>query len=602
LDLEALYRLTEEEQRKIQRFYELLGPRRPLLDTELEELECEVEDFLEYVGLQKSREAFTAAVMRIAALREDLLLQQIAEFDEAKRTQVRERAYEWVSRYYLRRFEALLDRARPHLSTFYAALAGHVHKIGLLMSEWQRHWNAHIQAINRELMRLFGGDEEKVVRTLLAKNLLDRGHGGEVADRCYSVLRIEDDGTIRRLCYAEAFKDEVTAVLEALDAAIAELGKLEDEVWGQDAEWIAYLTAIRDALAVTDPDIAVEAWAEVDRRWMAVTTPIQIGHPLEYYEDRLRKAVALEWDLRIQKPSYPAGERAKKVLAAFGHFYTKLGQKDDRIYRRCAEHIRRTQLYVGRPMLFYGSEFNGLFSAQVVPNDEVVSAELGKKIFAYADMVYDAQRAKPRMRLGEMVYGKELYDHFRRILKEPGIWHRVYDISTIGHEYGHILWMDEDTEVVMNASGQFKNIEEFKATAGGLVSFFLYEEEGLWEYVCEDLLTRAVSLVGWMEVEEVRPYYVEGLIHLAGLFAGGVCSFDGALRVDLSKERYEALKEWYLQRYEELAAHYIAKRDAKEYLERFVEPGGVPMPKDRQVREFVEYYYDLYKKVGAQVA
>jgi len=35
---------------------------------------------------------------------------------------------------------------------------------------------------------------------------------------------------------------------------------------------------------------------------------------------------------------------------------------------------------LGKPMPIYGAEFNGLFSAQVVPNDEIVSAEFGKKI------------------------------------------------------------------------------------------------------------------------------------------------------------------------------------------------------------------------------
>ncbi|MEZ4694222.1 MAG: hypothetical protein R2837_09600 [Aliarcobacter sp.] len=34
--------------------------------------------------------------------------------------------------------------------------------------------------------------------------------------------------------------------------------------------------------------------------------------------------------------------------------------------------------FVGRPALFFGAELNGLFSAQVVPNDEVVLEE-GKK-------------------------------------------------------------------------------------------------------------------------------------------------------------------------------------------------------------------------------
>ncbi len=61
--------------------------------------------------------------------------------------------------------------------------------------------------------------------------------------------------------------------------------------------------------------------------------------------------------------------------------------------------VDETQLYIGQPILYYAAEFNGLFSAQVVPNDEQVSAELGKKIFAYADFVMESKKSKPIMKL-----------------------------------------------------------------------------------------------------------------------------------------------------------------------------------------------------------
>ena len=66
----------------------------------------------------------------------------------------------------------------------------------------------------------------------------------------------------------------------------------------------------------------------------------------------------------------------------------------------------------------------------------------------------------------------------------------------------------------MNMTGQFKNIEEFKATASGLMAFFHEENSLLKEYIIDDLVSRAVALIGWREVENVLPYYCEGLIHL----------------------------------------------------------------------------------------
>jgi hypothetical protein len=256
---------------------------------------------------------------------------------------------------------------------------------------------------------------------------------------------------------------------------------------------------------------------------------------------------------------------------------------------------------MGRPFSFYGSELNGLFSAQVVPNDEVVSQEFGKKIFAYGDLVYQTQKAKPFMKLHSVIYGKALARKFREILESPGIWLKVYEITTIGHEFGHILWIDKDSESLMNRSGQFKNLEEFKATLGGLAAFFMFEDEKLSEYVLEDTITRAISLIGWMEVDEVLPYYIEGLLHLEGLFSAGVLSFDKKLHINFDRASYEKLKEWYMNIYEELAKHYLQKLDSQRFLERFILKERNYYPKNKEIRDFVNYYYKLYKEIGTKI-
>jgi hypothetical protein len=152
----------------------------------------------------------------------------------------------------------------------------------------------------------------------------------------------------------------------------------------------------------------------------------------------------------------------------------------------------------------------------------------------------------------------------------------------------------------MNKSGAFKNIEEFKATTGGLVAFFENENENLKTNVLEDLIKRAVGLISWMETPEVQPYYCEGLIHLKGLFESGVLSFDKKLFIDESK--YEELKKWYKKTYKELATCYLQKRDAKEFLEKFVRKKDKTYePVDENIRYFVNYYWNLYKDIGQVV-
>jgi hypothetical protein len=61
------------------------------------------------------------------------------------------------------------------------------------------------------------------------------------------------------------------------------------------------------------------------------------------------------------------------------------------------------------------------------------------------------------------------------------------------------------------------------------------------------------------------------------------------------------MKELYIQSYKDLAMHYLDKKDANEYLAKYaIKSDGVYLPKDEQIRQFVEYYYARYKEIGQQ--
>ncbi len=345
---------------------------------------------------------------------------------------------------------------------------------------------------------------------------------------------------------------------------------------------------------------------------MKITTPIQIGHPLEYYEDHFRKAVALEWDIRLVNPSIQNNnQRVEKIKAMFSELFETIKQNNDEksIYDFSLKSLDKVQLYLGRPALFFGAEFNGLFSAQVVPNDEVVSAKEGKKIFAFSDEILQGQRAKPFLRLSKEIFGQKFLTNERNFLfQEDKKWHQVYDITTIGHEFGHILWCDDETESVMNKSGNFKNIEEFKATTGGLVSFFMdkqSDEKELEEFVISDTIKRAVSLIGWMEVDEVQPYYCEGLIHLTGLFETNTLVWDEAnlkLTINLENENLSSLKQWYIDTYKKLSIHYLNKKDATLFLKEYaVKKEKYFSPTNPTIDNFVQYYFNRYKEIGQEL-
>ena len=478
------------------------------------------------------------------------------------------------------------------------------------MSKWQSSWTAHIiNGINKELLEKFEGNETKVFEYLEDEKLLDLGHGGITADRCYSAL-VKKDNSYESQAYIKAFKQETTNVINALEQFLENIIEKEDDVFNQKWDFVLYLQTLIQAFSEDDTNTLVSKWADVDRAWMKIKTPIQIGHPLEYYEDHFRKAVALEWDIRFTNPEFAQNDhRVNKIKAAFEkvHNSFELNEEYDEIYNFSLKSLDKVQLYIGRPAIFFGAEFNGLFSAQVVPNDEIVSKEEGKKIFAFADEILQISRAKPFLKLSREIFGQEFLSEDRKFLfNETKSWHQVYDITTIGHEYGHILWCDDETESVMNKTGNFKNIEEFKATTGGLVSYFLDQDDDeahLKKQILIDTVKRAVGLIAWMEVDEVQPYYCEGLIHLTGLFETKVLSWENQkLTVDMSDDRYEDLKRWYINTYTNLAKHYLDKKDATIFLNQFAKKDEKYfMPVNKTINDFVKYYFERYKEIGQEI-
>ncbi len=597
-DLEKIYLLLKEKQKELNSFFDVLKEK----DKTKKDF---IDNFLQQIGLDLNDENRLAAISRIVNLREDTLIQAMEKegFNEDKIIKSKEEAYLWVSRYHIKLHSKLLYKidSLKLLTPFYRTILNGIHEVGLSISDWQSSWTAHIiNGINRELYRVFGGDEEKIYEMINEKELFDKNEEGKKGDRSYSVLIKTKDG-YKSIAYKEAFKNEVEKTVKSLKKLILQLSVLEDELYNQKELYIRYFEAIVEAFDEKDTSKLIKKWADVDRAWMKITTPLQVGHPLEYYEDHYKKAVALEWDMRIANPAYNQESQTKNHISKMFIKLYDLLCDDTHTKDKVLDAISKVQLYIGRPMLYYGAEFCGLFSAQVVPNDETVSKEYGKKIFAFSDNVLDSIKAKPTLKIHQMIFGKDFIEHEKELIfKKEKLWHKLYDTTTIGHEFGHILWMDDDTETVMNKTGNFKNIEEFKATTGGLMAFFENENEELKEYILRDIIKRAITLIAWKETGEVEPYYCEGLIHLHILFQSKALKFDDRLSIDFG--RYEQTKTEYKKVYEELAKHYLDKKDATLFLKRFAQKDGKYfIPKEKKVQNFVSYYWKLYKEIGRVV-
>jgi len=612
-DVQKVYNYLSDKKKEVNKLYEFLEK------NQFEKLEI-IDTMAQKLGLAMSEDLRVALVGRLVSLRDDSFVQVLKkrEMSDGQIITLVEVAYKFVAEFWNNYHNETIEYIHNEnlLTPFYREVFKGVYQVGLCMTVWQSSWTAHIiNGINKELSLKFGSDE-KVMAFLEANNLFDLGHDEMVADRSYSVLvkneEEDEENEYKSEAYIKAFRKEVLAVVDALEEFSDSLIELEDEVYGQKWEYIKYIQSLITAFSEKRPDRLVHYWSEVDRAWMEITTPIQIGHPLEYYEDHYRKAVALEWDIRLANPTYQSeNQRAKKLKNMSGELYLAIDneKRHKTIFDFCQKSLDKVQLYIGRPALFFGAEYNGLFSAQVVPNDEKISKACGKKIFAFSDEILQTSRAKPFLKIALDIFGQEFLSTERNFLfKNSQDWHRVYDITTIGHEFGHILWCDEETESVMNKTGNFKNIEEFKATTGGLVSFFMdneNDEKELEKYVISDTIKRAVGLIGWMEVDEVQPYYCEGLIHLNGLFQTGVLSFDEEnkkLGIDKCDTKIKLLKDWYISVYSSLALHYLEKFDATLWLHQFaIKEEKYFLPKNQNLKNFVLYYFDKYKQMGTEL-
>ena len=607
----------------LQKIYDFLNDQKTITNKIISHLENEefdklglIDDFAKALKLEMTSDLRFALVTRLVNLRDDSLVQVLKKLEKNEKEiiDLQEKAYGFVKEYWHEKHTKLIDLIVQNnlLTPFYREVFIGVYNVGLQMTAWQTSWTAHIiNGVNKDLMAKFDGNEEKIMKYLEDEKLLDLGHDGITADRCYSAL-VKDGEKYKSQAYIKAFKKETTEVVDALEEFADKLIELEDEIYNQKWDYVLYIQALIKAFSEDRTNELVSKWADVDRAWMKIKTPIQIGHPLEYYEDHFRKAVALEWDIRLTNPKFAQNDhRVNKIKSAFSKIYSSFEPNETykKTYDFSLKSLDKVQLYVGRPALFFGAEFNGMFSAQVVPNDEIVSLEEGKKIFAFSDEILQTSRAKPFLKLSREIFGQEILTIDRTFLfNETASWHQVYDISTVGHEYGHILWCDDETESVMNKTGNFKNIEEFKATTGGLISYLLDEDTDelhLKSQVLIDLVKRSVGLISWMEVDEVQPYYCEGLIHLNGLFDTAVLVWDEEnkkLNIDLSEEKYEALKAWYIENYTALAKHYLDKIDATQFLNRYAtKTEKYFMPNNEKINSFVKYYFKRYQEIGQEL-
>jgi hypothetical protein len=65
---------------------------------------------------------------------------------------------------------------------------------------------------------------------------------------------------------------------------------------------------------------------------------------------------------------------------------------------------------------------------------------------------------------------------------------------------------------------------------------------------------------------------------------------------------YKNLKENYIKHYKKLINIYLEKKDAWDFLDDYtIKEKGYYLPKNNKIKEFVEYFYSVYKDIWNKI-
>ena len=549
-----------------------------------------LDSFLDELWLQKNKKTRYIAYERIANLKPTPLQQYLESTKNSINQNIKalkveipnklndtdyilDKAYNWVKNLYELYFEKFLKEveARNLVSSYDLLLLKWTFELVKSFNIFAFKRLNHIKKQNRILDKMFDYDSSKIMAYLKEKDLLEKDENWNYVDRSYSVIKWG-----KLLSYAEAFPNEINYIFWKILDFIENLKQVE---WPYKQEYIDYLNFLGKAISERNIFKTYKAWQNVDIAWMKIKYYFQIVHPMEYYDDKYRRAVAPEIDIRLKSDNVLKSSISHSIKSMWWKWAKSfLNESESDIFEITNLNLQNIQLYIGEPLIFGWNYLNWLFSAQIVPNDEEVSVKYWKKIFAFPSKVREDILLSPVEKIIKYTLGDDFIDTYFDIVKNEKLFYKIYDVETIWHEFWHALWMGQDTEILMNEkTWNFKNIEEFKATSGGLVSYF----ESIKNKELENIdflksmlvihIFRVINLLKYYNTTEILPYYFESLIHLDILYNSGILNISNLkIKVDFDKENILKFIENYTSAYKSLVKLYVAKLDAGNFLSNYV--------------------------------
>ena len=585
------------------------GEEREVLDT-----------FIDFLWLEKNEWNRLGVYNRLSILNGDNLKRTFKELklsDEEVEDKTA-KAYEFTTNYHMNLHEKLIEDIEKNnlLTPFYLEILKQTHNVWLKFNDFQKVWQKElIDWINKRLEKRISSDKWEVIDYLKRNFLMDKWHNWIEADRSYSVLKEFDLNSVEweascypeyeKLAYVDAFPKEINSIVEWLCAFIKGLEKHEDDIYDEKEIYINYLESLKVAFLEKRTDRLVKKWSEVDEAWMKIEWPFQIGHPFEYYEDKYRKAVAPEWNIRLKNNNLFESKVEKNMVSMFNERFKEFWIENHKeVYNFSMKSLSNVWLYISSLLMYHGSSLIWNISAQVIPNDTEVSEKYWKKIFAFPEKILELEKTRPITKMATSTFEEELFKKTLDISSNETDYYKIYDIETNWHEFWHTLWLDWDSEVIMNDWWNFKNIEEFKATCWGVIAFLSNPDEQVFDKWLLQHIKRSITLMWRSDVPDVESYYCEWQIHLKVLFDSGIIFINEDKRIELnmSDETLEAFKKWYFEIYSKLVKTYLNKENADNFLlDYVVKEWDKFLPKDEEIREYVKYYIEQHKKLSKEI-
>lgn len=372
----------------------------------------------------------------------------------------------------------------------------------------------------------------------------------------YTIITKRADGSYGHVAYAEAFPQEIGAILVELDNWITVLTDVDTDHQQVKKQYLAYLGQMRACLAETGISRLEGMWRQLDVLWMDIRHPVQVVHDIEYgYGDPLRCKVQPEFSLRILDDSY--AKENKKISQIQSVMEGYFGQRQGRLAREGMDALRRSMAGIFYLPFLTGASLNFRFAGQSIPNRSDVRAQYGVKIF------FDAVSAETRA-----AAARELA---LQVLEDPSRAQAIHPLdSTVflvaPHEIGHAIYsLDNLKEVIRPATKTL--LEEPRAELTALHAVRLMRQGG---HLAQESVERLLScfllsdlrrFAAW-DSSTTRPYTVSAMSCWARAAATGLVSLaaDAKQRVVMHDSKVDA----FLAESSSLFERILAAEDAMD--------------------------------------